>query len=201
MEVKRAIEFDDSIREKICRIFVDVGFKNNLEYFSKSKNKLIKAFSHIFLLKYFFIAQTGNEIVGIAACVDNEHDCIKHNKNILKDHLGIIKGTFANIVFNICSVNFSPKYPIEPNEKTASIEYVAISSKHRKMGVGTALIEHILALSEYNNFILEVEGTNINALKLYEKLGFKEIFRSKQIFPKFFKTKFQIYMKYTKNTI
>jgi ribosomal protein S18 acetylase RimI-like enzyme len=43
-----------------------------------------------------------------------------------------------------------------------------------------------------------VADTNIGALKLYEKLGYKEIHRKKQIFGKQIGVNYLIYMEHTK---
>ncbi|MDR2484111.1 MAG: hypothetical protein LBD55_01800 [Treponema sp.] len=95
MEIKRAIDCGDAIREKFSALFVD-GFGKDLKYFSKDTNKLTKAFSHMFVLEYFYVAVLDNEIAGMVVCIDKEHFCINHNKAILKKHLGILKGSIAN---------------------------------------------------------------------------------------------------------
>jgi ribosomal protein S18 acetylase RimI-like enzyme len=193
MEIKRAIDFNDNIREKISEIFVD-GFGKDLKYFSNDANKLIKAFSHMFVLEYFYVAIIDNEIAGMIVCIDKEHFCINHNKNILKKYLGIIKGSIANMVFTKY-FNKYPKYPVKIDEKTASIEFVATRLKYRKMGVASAIMEYIFALPGYNSYILEVADTNINAYKLYEKLGFKEVYRKKLKFSKKTGINYLVYMK------
>jgi ribosomal protein S18 acetylase RimI-like enzyme len=66
------------------------------------------------------------------------------------------------------------------------------------MGIASAIIKHIFTLEEFNSYILEVADTNIGALKLYEKLGYKEIHRKKQIFGKQIGVNYLIYMKHTK---
>ena len=195
MEIKRAIEFGDDIREKISEIFVD-AYGENLKFFSKDTNKLKKAFSHIFVLEYFYVAVIDNEIAGMAVCIDKEHFCIKQNGKILRRHLGIIIGSFANILFKYY-FNKYPKYHKETgiDEKTASIEFVATNSKYRKRGVASSILNHILRFPEYHDYLLEVADTNIYALRLYEKLGFKEVYRKKQMFGKYIGINYLLYMK------
>ena len=50
-------------------------------------------------------------------------------------------------------------------------------TEHRKKGAASALIQHIYTQPEYKNYILEVADTNTNAVALYKKLGFKEVYR------------------------
>jgi ribosomal protein S18 acetylase RimI-like enzyme len=45
---------------------------------------------------------------------------------------------------------------------------------------------------------LEVADTNTNAFELYKKLGYKEIYRKKQIFGKYIGINYLVYMKHTK---
>jgi ribosomal protein S18 acetylase RimI-like enzyme len=193
MEIKRAVDFDDAIREKISEIFVD-GFGKDLKYFSKDTKKLIKAFSHMFVLEYFYVAAMDNEIAGMIACMDKEHFCINHNKTILKKHLGIIKGSIANILFKNY-FNKRPKYPVEMDEKTASIEFVAAGSKYRKTGIASAIMKYIFSLPGYNSYILEVADTNTAAYKFYEKMGFREVYRKKMKFSKYVGINYLVYMK------
>jgi ribosomal protein S18 acetylase RimI-like enzyme len=192
MEIKRANEFDDTIRERISEIFVE-AFGKDLKFFSTDADTLIKAFSHMFVLEYFYVAVIDKEIIGMIACMDEKHFCIKHDKKILKKHLGTIKGLLANVVLKKY-FNKYPKYPVEIDGKTASVEFVATSSEYKIRGVATEIMNYIFTLPEYNKYILEVADTNTNALKLYEKLGYKEVYRKKQKFSKYIGINYLIYM-------
>jgi ribosomal protein S18 acetylase RimI-like enzyme len=197
MEIKRAVDFADNIGEKISELFVD-AYGKDLQFFSNDKNKLIKAFAHMFALEYFYVAIIDNEIAGMTVCIDKEHFCIKHNKKIFIRHLGTVKGLLAYILFKYY-FNKYPKYPMELDEKTASIEFVATGEKYRKRGVATAIITHLLALSEYGSYVLEAADTNTNALELYKKLGFKEVYRKELKFGKKYSgVNYFVYMKYSK---
>ena len=197
MEIKRAIEFNGNIREKASEIFVD-AYGKDLKFLSKDKNKLIKAFTHMFVLEYFYIAVIDNEIAGMTVCTDKEHFCINHNRKILIKNLGIIKGLAAYILFKYY-FNKYPKYPVELDEKTASVEFVATRTEYRKKGVASAIIKHLLTLPEYKNYILEVADTNTNAFELYKKLGFKEICRKELKFgKKYAGLNYFVYMKHSK---
>jgi ribosomal protein S18 acetylase RimI-like enzyme len=197
MEIKRAVEFDDNIREKISEIFVD-AFRKDLIFFSKDSIKLMKAFSHMFVLEYFYVAVIDNQIAGITACVEKGHFCIKHSNKILIQHLGIIKGFIANIMFKIY-FNSYPKYPLEIDSETAIVEFVATSKNFRKKGVASAIMNHLFALPKYKHYVLEVADTNLNAFELYKKLGYNEISRKEmKIGKKYSGINYLIYMKYSK---
>jgi ribosomal protein S18 acetylase RimI-like enzyme len=69
------------------------------------------------------------------------------------------------------------KPPIEIGDKIASVEFVATASKFRGKGVASAIMNYLFTFPQYNEYVLEVADTNTNAVKLYEKLGYKEFKR------------------------
>jgi ribosomal protein S18 acetylase RimI-like enzyme len=197
MEIKRATEFGNDIQAKISELFVE-AFEKDLRYFSKDKEKLIKALAHIFVLEYFYVAIIDNEVAGMAVCIDKDHFCINHNKDVLIKYLGTLKGFMLNIIIKYY-FNKYPKYPVEMDVKTASIEFVATSANHRKKGVASKIMNHLFALPEYKDYILEVADTNTNAFELYKKLGYKEVCRKKMKFgSKYSGINYFVYMKYSK---
>jgi ribosomal protein S18 acetylase RimI-like enzyme len=104
-----------------------------------------------------------------------------------------MKGLLANMIFKHY-FNKHPKYPVEIDGKTGSIEFVATNKKYRKMGIATAIMEHIFSLKLYEKYILEVADTNEKAFSLYKKLGYKEIYRIKQMFSKTIGVNYLVYM-------
>ena len=192
MEIKRAIEFGDNIRETISEIFVD-AFGKDLRFFSKDPARLRRAFAHMFALEYFYLAVIDNEIAGMTVCVDTGHFCVKGDLKTLARHLGIVKGLCANALLKYY-FNKSPKYPIPVEAKTASVEFVATRAAYRKRGVASAILQHLFTLPEYDRYILEVADTNTGALALYEKLGYREVYRKKQPFGKHVGVNYLIYM-------
>jgi len=198
MEIKRATELGDNIQETISEIFVD-AYGKDLAFFSKDKEKLIKAFTHMFVPEYFYMAILDNEIAGMIVCLDKDCFCINHDRKTLVKHLGLCKGAFANTVFR-SYFNKYPKYPMELDEKTASVEFVSTRTKYKKRGVATAIMNYLFALPEYENYVLEVADTNVNAVELYKKLGYKEECRKKLGFiaRKYSGVNYFVYMKYSK---
>ncbi|MDR2073568.1 MAG: hypothetical protein LBP60_09080 [Spirochaetaceae bacterium] len=126
MEIKPAKNLTGNINEKISSLFVE-AFEKDLKIISNDVNKLTKAFTHMFVPEYFYIAIIDNEIAGMMVCVDKEHYCINHNQKILIENLGLIKGLLANMIFKKY-FNKYPKYPVEIDEKTGSIEFVATNN-------------------------------------------------------------------------
>jgi len=50
-----------------------------------------------------------------------------------------------------------------------------VNEEDRKKGVATALMNEMMNNEEYNRIMLEVNENNNQAIRLYNKLGFKEI--------------------------
>jgi ribosomal protein S18 acetylase RimI-like enzyme len=187
MEIKRAIEFGDNIRERLGEVYVNAFYDDVLKYFSKDKAKLKKVFACVFLLEYFYVAIMDNEIVGMIACMGKGKVCIKIELKTIVKYSGIFKG----LIIYFWLKQFLKEFP-KLDEKTALLECLAVDTKHLRKGIASTLIKSLITLSEYENYILEVIGTNEKAINLYDKLGFKIVY-IKQYFPSVY-----FRMKYTK---
>jgi ribosomal protein S18 acetylase RimI-like enzyme len=195
MEIKQASEFGDNIRKKISDIFVD-GFIQWLQYFSKDSEKLSRAFAHMFILDSFYIAVIDGQPAGIAACTDGKTPPIRLQSKELRRHLGPIMGTIAGRILKKELENHPYPFPVESG--WGSVEFVATDTRHRGKGVASAIIRHIVAETPYSTYILEVADTNTSAVKLYEKLGFREFMRAPQKHSKQSGIDYLVYMKYQK---
>lgn len=166
------IEYDP--RQQISEIIVD-GFYQWLKYFSKDKTELTNAFAHMFNLNVFYAALIEDKIAGVAALNNGTQPTINLSKCELQKHLGRFRGFIA---YKILKYEFvDKKYPFEMNSGTGYVEFVATSPQYRGKGVASSIITHFFGFSDYTEFILEVADTNVNAVRLYEKLDFKEFMR------------------------
>ncbi|MCR1971860.1 hypothetical protein AAGC94_20455 [Clostridium sporogenes] len=82
------INFD--VRTQMSEIFAE-GFIQWLEYFSKDKDTIAKAFAHMFVLDQFYVAVLDNKIAAIAACTDCRTLAVRLDKKELRKHLGTLK--------------------------------------------------------------------------------------------------------------
>ena len=174
MQIIRASELGESARKNISDIFV-AGFMQWLKYFSKDAEKLSRAFAHMFVLDVFYVALIDGDIAGIAACTDGKTPPIHIRASEFRRHIGLIRGSIAASVLKKELENHPYPFPVEPG--TGSVEFVATGTNHRGKGVASGIIRHILSNEPCRNFILEVADTNVNAVRVYEKLGFTEFFR------------------------
>ncbi|MEW1841949.1 GNAT family N-acetyltransferase [Nonomuraea angiospora] len=175
IEVVRAADLGEKHRRALAEIFVD-GFGPEFSAFSKDPVRLTDAFEHALPLDLYWVALVGGQPAGITALTDGTRLSFQHNGRELRRHLGLLKGTFADIAFRS---TFSGTLP-SARDGLASLEFVATSAKHRGQGVGTVLLSHLLALPQYDEYVLEeISDINAPALHLYEKLGFREYKRKK----------------------
>lgn len=170
--IMKADKIDENIdvRGQMAQIFAE-GFAQWLGYFSKDKNIIAKAFSHMFILDQFYVAIENNKVAGMTACTDGKTLSVQLNKKELRRHLGFFKGRIAGIVLK---KEFEAPYENFP-VNTGSIEFVGIASEFRGQGIATQIIKYIMENTPYCEFLIEeVADTNIPAMRLYEKLGFEE---------------------------
>lgn len=164
------IDENIDVRGQMAQIFAE-GFAQWLGYFSKDKNIIAKAFSHMFILDQFYVAIENNKVAGMTACTDGKALSVQLNKKELRRHLGFFKGSIAGIVLK---KEFEAPYENFP-VNTGSIEFVGTASEFRGQGIATQIIKYIMENTPYSEFLIEeVADTNIPAMRLYEKLGFEE---------------------------
>ena len=180
-------------RPQMGKIFAEGFYEHGLKHFSKDKGKLARATEHIFVLDGFYAAVEGEEIMAFIGCTDKKPPPIKLDIKILRRELGFFRGSLANWGLNKFSVNH--KYPFEMSPQTGSIEFVATATEHRGKGVARGLLSHVMENLPFTEYVLEVVDTNTPAMRLYEKLGFKEFKRTPSLSPKRSGFNYFVYMK------
>lgn len=168
--IVKANKIELDVRKQMAEVFAE-GYTQWLGYFSKDTSKIKQAFAHMFVLDQFYVALKKGEIAGFVACTDGKHSAVKLNKRELREHLGFFKGSMAGIFlkkeFETLDKN--------PSLNTGYIEFVGTAPEFRGQGVASQIIQYIIENTPYKNYIIdEVADTNIPAMRLYEKLGFKE---------------------------
>ena len=59
---------------------------------------------------------------------------------------------------------------------------IVVLKEYQGKGVGNKLLEFVVNNEEYEKIMLEVRESNSTAIHLYEKFGFKEIYRRKKYY-------------------
>ena len=166
----------ENTRLQISKIFVE-GFYEWIKFFSKDKDTLEKAFSHMFNLDLFYVAVINGEIAGFVSIRDKNSNNIILNKKELQKNLGLFMGYFA---YKVLRKEFEyKKYPFTVTNEMLPIEFVATSTKYQRCEVASKIIKYIFKNNSNKSLILEVADTNLKAVALYKKLGFREIKRIK----------------------
>ncbi|CAM3841493.1 GNAT family N-acetyltransferase [Nocardiopsis gilva] len=175
IEVKRGDELGEGYRRRITEVFVD-GFGDDLSFFSKDPGRLAAAVEHMLVLERFHVALIDGEPAALAALIEGDQRCVEHDARKLRSHLGWYKGIAADWVFR---TQFQRPMP-DPGPGRAEIGFVASSRRHRGRGAAKAVLNHLLALPQYDEYLLEdISDVNELALRLYERVGFREYKRRK----------------------
>ncbi|WP_235836351.1 GNAT family N-acetyltransferase [Enterococcus timonensis] len=185
-------EVRSDVSFKVSKIFVE-GFYQWLKFFSKDQKKLTKTFAHIFNPDVFYVAMIDEKVAGFAACARPENPSVHLVQKEFRQHLGFWKGTLA---YRILKKEFEDKpYPFSIPENMGMIEFVATDAEFFGQGVATRIIQHIQQTTPFKEYALEVADTNLPAVKLYEKLGFREFQRVPEKHPKQSGLNFYLYLK------
>ena len=80
-------------------------------------------------------------------------------------------------VYNYCDENNKILGYLEIRlvDGVLDIMNIFVNEENRNIGIATSLMEEMFKSENYNRIMLEVNEKNIEAIKLYNKLGFKEI--------------------------
>lgn len=168
------LKFDP--RPQMGEIFAE-GFKQWLLAFSKDTVRLAKAFAHVFDLRCFYLAVHGDKVIAMAGIGNGGSSPIKFDKKICRKELGFFRGWVAYIMLTKYIVNH--KYPFDFSPGMGSIETVVTATKFRGKGIAYGLLNHVMKVTPYGEYVLEVIESNVGAIKLYEKLGFKVFNKTK----------------------
>jgi len=162
-------------RAQMGKIFAEGFYEQGLKFLCKDKEKLARAFEHIFILEKFYAAVAGEEIMALVGCTEKKPPPYKLDKKIFIREIGFLRGRFAHWGFNMSSINH--KYPFDMPINTGSVELVATAEKHRGKGAAFGLLDYVMRTEPFEDYVLETVDTNAPAIGLYEKLGFKEFMR------------------------
>ena len=183
--IRKARESD---RMEISRV-IAYSFEKIFSVFTKDMNRMARVFEDGISIHRFYVAQLGDDIVGIIACGDSVERVLKSTKEICKAHLGAIRGFLA---FRIIRSELMLPHPYP--ETTGYVDVLGVLAQARGRGIAKELLNSLIENNpQYNEFILDVDSINASAIKSYTDFGFVE-YKRVQV-SKFFKRS-KIFMKY-----
>lgn len=166
IKIIKANKLDKNIKEVLSKLFVD-SFYGYFAFIS-NKEKLYKAFKHIFDLNKFYVVLLGEEVIGMGACCDGVSS-IKFNKSILCMNLGLNKG---KRIYDYLKVIFEERdYSFEMDKECGMIEFVAVNEMYRNKKIGYTLINHMMCDNDYKRYLAKVGDNNHSARKVLENIG------------------------------
>lgn len=168
IEVRRMDAYDRDIRDEVIGVILD-GYFEDLSLFSRRRHDFVTAFRDHIRAERFYVAELEDRIVGVLACTDNTGRALVANGPSFRRGLGRVRGTIAA---RVLGRQFNP--PLDFDDDTGYVEWVATSGHARGQGVSTALFRHLMQASAYRTLVLEVIDSNENARRLYARLGFVE---------------------------
>ncbi|MCL1863418.1 MAG: GNAT family N-acetyltransferase [Defluviitaleaceae bacterium] len=136
---------------------------------------LVKIFAHIFCLKYFYVALDGGKVAAMVSCTQGYPPISLKREEFIKI-LGVLRG---NLMYFTLKRNMRRNSSHFAFKDTGIIEFVTTEESSRNKGLGYQLLTYVMEQTPYDAYVLEVADTNKSAIRLYEKLGFREIKRVK----------------------
>ncbi|WP_212761554.1 GNAT family N-acetyltransferase [Nocardia uniformis] len=168
--IKRGDQLGESYRRQITGVLVR-GFAEDFAFFSTDPEQLTAAFEHMLLMQRFVVALVDGEPAAIASVTSGDQECFAPRLSEFRRHPGFRHGTISYLVVRSQFLGA----PDEARDGLAEIAFVATAPAYQGRGVGTALMEHLVALPGYDEFVLrDIKDTNAPALGLYRKFGFTE---------------------------
>ena len=163
----------DGLRQA-TEVFVD-GFFQSLQFFSKDRARLVRALEHALVKERFFVALMDGKVLGIFAFSAGRLRAFRLDRDVLRKELGWLKGSLFHAF-----VRQELEKPLGLKDRQCYFEEVATAEAARGKGVATRLHDHLHAVLDFDEYILEVVDTNTAAVRLYEKLGYAEFKRKQQ---------------------
>ncbi|MCQ4118489.1 GNAT family N-acetyltransferase [Rhodococcus tibetensis] len=170
IEVKRGNELGEGYRRQITEVLVR-GFAEDFTFFSSDPAQLTTAFEHMLLMERFVVALAEGEPAAIASVTSGDQECFAPRLPEFRRHLGLLRGTISYLVVRSQFLGV----PDQARDGLAEIGFVTTAPAHQRRGLGNALMQYIVGLPGYDEFILrDIKDTNAPALGLYRKFGFTE---------------------------
>lgn len=171
-EIKQYGQLEESQKEKVIEIFIE-GFKH-LMTFSKDEEELKLLFSTGLNPSLLYAYIENDNVLGIMGIATNHARPIRVDLETCIHIYGKLKGMILckqmNVIF---------QSQVVKGDHHLYIDVLATTKEARGRGIATKLIEYAFALENYQDCYIEVFSKNINAKKLYERMGFEAYKKSK----------------------
>jgi 8-oxo-dGTP diphosphatase len=185
--VRPAVESD---RAAIASVIVE-AYRHEFSTLSRNMDNVAAALTPAVEIDRFFVADRGGDILGAVACTDHTGRAMRLNAADWRRHLGVVRGALAARILARQWMS-QLDYPAS----TGYIEFVAVAERGRRHGIGTRLVEGIIAQTPFTDYELEVTDVNTAARDCYRKIGFVDVKRKKEKLGRIKGFRERIYMRY-----
>lgn len=107
---------------------------------------------------------------------------IKNNFVEKYDVINNLKKDYFHIYVYVVEKEIAGFLQIENHYEITDVINIAVDQKYQNKGIGTSLINHLISNTAAEKIMLEVNENNVPAIRLYKKVGFKEIHRRKKYY-------------------
>ena len=173
------MDVDDDMLENIAGLIYDTDPYIYPAMFGTRENalelipELIKNGDSMFSLEHLFVAEYEEDIAGIILWIKGK---LAWSKELFKEiawDCGIVPSPHLDLV----TEQYLNSYNTVEDEQMISLINVCVTEEVRNIGIGTQMMEQFLKNHRNEPMNLCVLEENPEALRLYQKSGFKEVSR------------------------
>ncbi|HAX73501.1 MAG TPA: hypothetical protein DCY20_08250 [Firmicutes bacterium] len=164
-EIKLGTDLTMKQKEESIDLVVN-GFKSLLS-FTKSEDKLQTLITKALNFSLVYVCLDEERVVGILGIGTNKKRLFRFNEAQCKNLFGKFRG---KVILKQLSDIFTK--PCVKGDKDLYIDFLTTSASMRRKGIASMLLEFACLIPDYETAYIEVLSKNLNAKRLYEKLGF-----------------------------
>jgi len=146
------------------------GFYFIFSPISKDKAKLRELFLASFDRSMAYVCLIEDKPVGFLAVGTNKRQPVNMGKEACLRVLGRVKGT---MVYRFAAPILAKPHTDDPEE--GYLDYLTTDPAYRGRGIGTAMFRHVCENLPYRRYTFEVLSKNETAIRLYAKLGIRQV--------------------------
>ena len=168
-DIKRLSELTEAQVVQAFDLFAE-GFYFIFSPISKDKAKLRALFLASFDRDMAWVDLIDGRPVGFLSCGTNKRQPVNMRREDCLRVLGRVKGA---LVHRFAAPILAKPHTRDPRE--GYLDYLTTDPAYRGRGIGTAMFRHVCETLPYERYTFEVLSKNENAIRLYTKLGMRQV--------------------------
>jgi len=165
--IKNLSELNEEHVGQAITLFVDSFYYIFAKTFTKDKGVLHEFFKNSFDISMIYVYLQDDRVIGFLGLGNAHKRPIVFQKAICQRLFGKFKGAM------IYRALFEQSKPVVHGKDEGHIDHLATDAQFRGQGIATQLVQYLCDNFAYRSYTLEVLSKNQNAMRLYQKLGFK----------------------------